>query len=818
MVKGNHSACLTASAADAKVQAKPCSSALAAFQAWRLCRAGGACAPVDHAIRLDTSARAAAAAARRSLQPGRPAFLTYDDPKGADVKQGRAARVVGGPSVLKGARSLDLLLPDGSTATLTDLTPTGPDRSGLPAQDAKPACTLNGKPNCPPDMTGGAGRASAGPACLSWNAKLEDDLAGYSVITKCGSYWSAAVSSGRHGNWLVTPEEGAAADDTTNGAAAATRYVVRPNTAPLKGEGPSPQLELSSTHPTDAFKGLTFAAEGADPAGPWIKSGNRRMLQQAATSSSCNDTTDRLYLAVYVLNTAWDSTVQADIATGIATTNGALQRAGSPFTISLHFIQQVSSLVYRKRTVDESFSAFGFHLPPSVELSGADLALLVVDKDMPGSIGIGMQEIGGVGVTLTITALLRNWVTTIVFPHELAHNLGLKHDRERVLVESPTYPMTGYHFAPWAFVDGHCTSWTSTGTCLIWHYNRAVMSIAGYTWSSGCESKNFINQQGAECTYAMDYGFTGFTTCIDRVAQTGDLDGTLYKHTHCNVPLGNAGADPGRVFKENALKLATNRNYGCENYWPDQELTFTGNRSCWVGSGGFAFTPLNCNDKCNGDAACDGVTFYEGAKVCCILYSTGDRHSLRPSYTLAQGSWGRPWSKKRGGLSNKPPGGLVCPSGSTWSNAAWRCNMGAVNYTRVVATYNGGGQVIDLSGWSSNDGASLIGYNYTGANNQKWILVPTDDAAYFQMVSVHTGKCWDVAAGGTADGTRIQQWTCQYGNNNQKFMLRQSGYYRYELAPKVALSKCALVGAAGSGGALTVGTCLGGQTYSFAFA
>ncbi|MEU9982262.1 RICIN domain-containing protein [Streptomyces sp. NPDC050856] len=55
-----------------------------------------------------------------------------------------------------------------------------------------------------------------------------------------------------------------------------------------------------------------------------------------------------------------------------------------------------------------------------------------------------------------------------------------------------------------------------------------------------------------------------------------------------------------------------------------------------------------------------------------------------------------------------------------------------------------------------------------------------DGDAYYEVVSVHSGKVLDVNGSSTADGTRIQQWTDQ-NTANQQWRLRTTGDGYYEL-------------------------------------
>ncbi|KAG2488245.1 hypothetical protein HYH03_013235 [Edaphochlamys debaryana] len=772
MVNGKPNACLTAATDGGNtVQARPCSPKLASLQAWKLCRAANKCAPVDAAAQKERGARAAAAAAAAAAKPARrsvaPGLIAYEDASADDKDQGRAARFVGGPALLKGGRALDLALPDGALVSITDLEPVDPERSGLPSDDKKPTCSVNGraaklnaKPICPPaEAATGASPRTAGPPCSTWNGKLADDPAGYAVVTKCGGLWSTTVASTLFGNWLVVPKQGASDAEAASGGD--VRYYVRPNV--IKDEHDDPTAALSEPR---------ALLESDESVNATTAGGERRTLQQEFYASGCDDPSDRLYLAVYVTDNAWDGSVTNDV-------NSEGRRA--------------------------------LHCHGS--LHSADLVLMVVNNDgSDPAAGVAKFLVGGVPRDFTFSVVQRGYAAGLSLAHEIGHLLGLHHDREQVQQDSGGVP-AGYHYGPHAWVSGHCPSPTCCGGCWDWHWPKAVTSIMGYQLSPGCTSKN----DGNPCPRQADFGYNGFTTCIKPFKTTWDLTASIYNHEHCGVGFGDIQNDPRRSLQENAQRMANQRTYGCDSFWPDITFSFPGSSSCWVGINGWNYSPMACNDACNGDGNCNGVTYFEGSRVCCLNYASGGINALRPAYSsTAYGSWGRPWSKKRGGVSISPPGGMVCPPASTWDNWAWRCvpwaGWAEQNYIYRITTYNGGSQVVDLLGGATNDGAGLGGWDWGNGANQKWMFIPTADGAYFQIKSVYTGKCWDVSAGGTGDGTPIQQWSCDPNNNNQKFMLRKIRS-RYEIAPKVAPAKCANING-GNGAQLNIWTCVGFQSFS----
>jgi hypothetical protein len=131
---------------------------------------------------------------------------------------------------------------------------------------------------------------------------------------------------------------------------------------------------------------------------------------------------------------------------------------------------------------------------------------------------------------------------------------------------------------------------------------------------------------------------------------------------------------------------------------------------------------------------------------------------------------------------------------------------------RITARHSG--KALEVSGSSTADGALVQQRTYTGAANQRWTISASGDivakhsgkslqirggtmtngavaeqvtlvpsptqtwfyqyqpGGYFRFFNNHTARCLDVASSSTADGARVQQWTCGSGNNQQFDIVR----------------------------------------------
>ena len=87
-------------------------------------------------------------------------------------------------------------------------------------------------------------------------------------------------------------------------------------------------------------------------------------------------------------------------------------------------------------------------------------------------------------------------------------------------------------------------------------------------------------------------------------------------------------------------------------------------------------------------------------------------------------------------------------------------------YQHVPGTYNiksvDSGKCLDVAYASHENGGNIYQWDCHGGNNQKWELVP--DGPNFQIKSVDSGKCLDVDAS-QENGDNIYQWDC--GRINQ---------------------------------------------------
>jgi hypothetical protein len=83
---------------------------------------------------------------------------------------------------------------------------------------------------------------------------------------------------------------------------------------------------------------------------------------------------------------------------------------------------------------------------------------------------------------------------------------------------------------------------------------------------------------------------------------------------------------------------------------------------------------------------------------------------------------------------------------------------------------NSTGKCLDVRDGSTADGVWLQEYDCLGAGqtNQQFRVVPiAGQPPYEAFMARHSGKCLDVTGNSTANGARIQQWSCHWGGNQQ---------------------------------------------------
>ncbi len=117
-----------------------------------------------------------------------------------------------------------------------------------------------------------------------------------------------------------------------------------------------------------------------------------------------------------------------------------------------------------------------------------------------------------------------------------------------------------------------------------------------------------------------------------------------------------------------------------------------------------------------------------------------------------------------GGLLTGVP---TSAAAATVDTAAW-----------YVLVNRNSGKALDVYNFSTADGASVVQWTRTNANNQQFQFVDSG-GGYFRVKARHSGKVIDVSSWSTADGAAIHQWTDGNGAN-QQFRLTDSdsGYVR----------------------------------------
>ena len=102
----------------------------------------------------------------------------------------------------------------------------------------------------------------------------------------------------------------------------------------------------------------------------------------------------------------------------------------------------------------------------------------------------------------------------------------------------------------------------------------------------------------------------------------------------------------------------------------------------------------------------------------------------------------------------------------------WQFEATTNGYFRVN-TRNNPAQVWDVANVSAADGGLIHLWTYGGGNNQQWL--PVEEAGgRFHFVNRNSSKCLDVPSASTADGTQLQQYTCN-ATTAQSFTLTPVG-------------------------------------------
>ncbi len=84
------------------------------------------------------------------------------------------------------------------------------------------------------------------------------------------------------------------------------------------------------------------------------------------------------------------------------------------------------------------------------------------------------------------------------------------------------------------------------------------------------------------------------------------------------------------------------------------------------------------------------------------------------------------------------------------------------------------GQVLDVSGGSSADGANIQSYSSNGSGAQKWSIVSNGDGTY-RIVNAANGKVFDVANGSAYNGANVQQYSWNGSNAQKWYAIYQGG-------------------------------------------
>lgn len=176
-----------------------------------------------------------------------------------------------------------------------------------------------------------------------------------------------------------------------------------------------------------------------------------------------------------------------------------------------------------------------------------------------------------------------------------------------------------------------------------------------------------------------------------------------------------------------------------------------------------------------------------------------DSSGGRPPWAGGGGGGRPPWSGGAGGGYVERPNGRVRYSGPITNEetgkvldvAGWSREDGAnvqqwsfagqqnqrwdvieVGRNEVAILSQNSGRVLDVSGFSTSNGGNVQQYRWSGQNNQRWLIESTGRGTV-RIVNINSRKCLDVLRKSKDDGANIHQWDCN-GDRSQQWRL--NGY------------------------------------------
>ena len=91
-------------------------------------------------------------------------------------------------------------------------------------------------------------------------------------------------------------------------------------------------------------------------------------------------------------------------------------------------------------------------------------------------------------------------------------------------------------------------------------------------------------------------------------------------------------------------------------------------------------------------------------------------------------------------------------------------SLGSGQYTIINAA---SGLSLGSEDGSYDPKTEMVVSEYTGANSQKFTILPTSEEGYYRITPIHTSKALDVLDNSNQDGAKIIQWRYLYNSNQQ---------------------------------------------------